>query len=76
MYSKVFSTSDHNSQIVETTHNIPFMASVEIDCMYIVEKAGEGTGWIIIEAPQEHKIQVKAVQLMSDFLEIYSFTLE
>ncbi|MGH9921497.1 MAG: hypothetical protein ACRD38_01960 [Nitrososphaerales archaeon] len=34
---------DHNSQIIETADDIPFIASVEIDCMYIVEKAGEGT---------------------------------
>ncbi|MGH9878857.1 MAG: hypothetical protein ACRD5H_14590, partial [Nitrososphaerales archaeon] len=61
---------DHNSQIIETADDIPFIASVEIDCMYIVEKAGEGTGWIIIEAPQEDKIQVKAVHTSNRDMEM------
>ncbi|MGH9921134.1 MAG: hypothetical protein ACRD38_00120 [Nitrososphaerales archaeon] len=38
--------------------------------MYIVEKAGEGTVCIIIEAPQEDKIQVKAVHTSNRDMEM------
>ncbi|MFY3740502.1 MAG: hypothetical protein HMLIMOIP_000941 [Candidatus Nitrosomirales archaeon] len=46
------------------------MASVDIDCTHIIENIGEGTGWIIIEAPQEHQIQVKAVHTSRGDMEI------
>ncbi len=36
----------------------------------ISENIGEGTGWIIIEAPQEHKIQVRAVHTSRGDMEI------
>ena len=62
---------DHNSQIVETTDDIPIsITSVDIDCKHIVEKAGEGTGWVIIEAPAEHQIQVKAIHTARGDIEI------
>ncbi|MGH9921131.1 MAG: hypothetical protein ACRD38_00105 [Nitrososphaerales archaeon] len=38
--------------------------------MYIVENIGEGTGWVIIEAPQEHKMQVKAVHTSNRDMEM------
>lgn len=52
---------DHNSQIVETVDDIPpSIVSVNIDCRHIVEKVGEGTGWVIIEYPVSSPIYVKA----------------
>gem|GEM_PF-5565867 len=62
---------DHNSQIVETTDDIPpSIVSVNIDCRHIVEKVGEGTGWIIIEYPITSPIQVTATHTSNRDIEI------
>jgi hypothetical protein len=62
---------DHNSQVVEMTVDIPpLIASVDIDCRHIVEKVGEGTGWVIFDSPVGPLIQFKATHTANRDLEI------
>ncbi|MGH9922442.1 MAG: hypothetical protein ACRD38_06800 [Nitrososphaerales archaeon] len=62
---------DHNSQVVEMTLDIPpNVASVDTDCTHIMEKVGEGTGWVIIEADQNYQIQVKSIHSSKGDIEV------